>query len=350
MSWESFDERSVDLKNKKAVAAVEAFLAGFELLFDAAVDYTVALYKAGRMAATGSLAGEVLRNIAVDHALQGEGLTAAVVSHLMREAARRGRYHYFIYTRPGAAHLFSALGFSEIARADPYAALLESGIGSIEAYCRELTEKVKGLPPGPRAAAVVNCNPFTLGHKALIAKAAAENASVVVMVVEEDRSLFPFAARFELVRQGLSEYKNVLILPGGKYVISAATFPAYFTRGDEVAVAQTRLDISVFARHIAPALGVTSRYAGDEPCCGVTNIYNQAMLAILPSHGIKVRVMARLTADGDVPVSASQVREFIRQDNWDEISRLVPETTYHYLRSPEAAPVIDLVKTSGSRH
>jgi [citrate (pro-3S)-lyase] ligase len=170
------------------------------------------------------------------------------------------------------------------------------------------------------------------------------------MVVEEDRSLFPFAARFELVRQGLSEYDNVLVLPGGKYVISAATFPAYFTRGEDAVAAQTRLDISVFAGHIAPALGVTRRYAGDEPCCGVTNSYNQAMLAILPSQGIEVRVMARLTADGNVPVSASRVRELIRQDNWDEISRLVPETTYRYLRSPGAEPVIDLVKASGARH
>lgn len=350
MSWENLDERSIDLKNKREVAAVEVFLAGFELSFDAAVEYTVALYKAGRMVATGSLAGEVLRNIAVDQSLQGEGLTAAVVTHLMREAACRSCYHYFIFTKPATAHLFSALGFSEIARAEPYAALLESGIGSIDAYCRELTDRVKGLPPGPRAAVVVNCNPFTLGHKALIAKAAAENTSVVVMVVEEDRSLFPFAARFELVRQGLREYKNILVLPGGKYVISAATFPAYFTRGDDVVVAQTRLDLSVFARHIAPALGVTRRYAGDEPYCAVTNTYNQAMLAILPSHGIEVRVMSRLAIDGDEPISASRVRELIRQNNWEEIYRLVPETTYRYLCSPEAAPILDLVKASGSRH
>lgn len=349
MSWESFEERIINLKNSKEVAAIEEFLARFDLTFDSTVEYTVALYRAERIVATGSLSGEVLRNIAVDQALQGEGLTAAVVSHLIRAAGQRGRYHYFIYTKPTTAHLFAGLGFSEIARAEPYAALLEAGIGSITEYCRDLAAKVKVLPPGPRAALVVNCNPFTLGHKAVIAKAAAENAAVVVMVVEEDRSLFPFAARLKLVREGLSGYDNVLVLPGGKYIISAATFPGYFTRGEEVTTAQTRLDAAVFAKHIAPALGVNSRYVGNEPYCEVTCAYNQALLEILPTRGIEVKVMSRMEVDGTA-VSASRVRELIRQDDWAGIRRLVPETTYNYLRSPEAAAVIAGIKQSQSRH
>jgi [citrate (pro-3S)-lyase] ligase len=349
MLWGSFEERIINLKNAKEVAEVESFLARFGLTFDAAVEYTFALYQADRIVATGSLSGEVLRNIAVDQELQGEGLTASIVSHLVHAAGQRGRYHYFIYTKPTAAHLFSALGFSEIARTEPYAALLESGIGSIAEYCRELAAMVKVLPHGPRAALVVNCNPFTLGHEAVIAKAAKENAAVVVMVVEEDRSLFPFAARLKLVREGLSGYDNILVLPGGKYIVSAATFPGYFTRGEETVVAQTRLDATIFAKYIAPALEVTSRYVGDEPYCDVTRAYNQAMLEILPPRGIKVKVMPRLEVDGTA-VSASLVRELIRQDNWTEIRRLVPETTYNYLRSQQAAAVIESIKQSQSRH
>lgn len=301
------------------------------------------------MVATGSLAGEVLRNIAVEPSLQGEGVTALVVSHLMREAARRGRFHYFIYTKPSAAHLFGGLGFNEIGRVEPYAALLESGLGLIDDYCRELADKTRGLPPGPRAALVVNCNPFTLGHRAVIAKAAGENAAVVVMVVEEDKSLFPFEARLRLVREGLKEFGNILVLPGGKYVISAATFPGYFTRGEETVLAQTRLDATVFAGYIAPALGITRRYVGEEPYCAVTESYNQALLEILPPRGIEVVVVPRAAVGGEA-ISASRVRELIRQGDWEEIRGLVPKETYDYLRSDEALPVIGAIRQRQSRH
>ncbi len=343
------DERPVNLSRANDVAAVRDFLAQFGLTFDATVDYTVAFYQDKRMVATGSLAGEVLRNIAVASDLQGEGLTATVVSHLIREAATRGIFHYFIYTQPHAAPLFSALGFKEIARAEPYAALLESGLGSIADHCRELAAQAAHLPFGPRTALVVNCNPFTLGHRAVIARAAEESAAVVVLVVEEDRSLFPFADRLKLVKDGVSDLKNVVVLPGGKYVISGATFPGYFTRGEEITRAQTRLDAAVFGKHIAPALGVVRRYVGSEPYCAVTASYNDAMQAVLPEYGIEVVVMPRVEV-GEAPVSASRVRELIRQDGWDEIARLVPETTYRYLRAPETSEVIQHIKESHSRH
>lgn len=349
MFWDGFEERTVNLKKEQDVNAVRAFLAQFELTFDATVDYTVALYREERMVATGSLGGEVLRNIAVEPSLQGEGLTAAVVSHLMREAARRGLFHYFIYTKPASAHLFGGLGFNEIARAEPYAVLLESGIGSIDAYCRELAGQTTGLPAGPRACLVVNCNPFTLGHRAVIARAAEENASVVVLVVEEDRSLFPFEVRLRLVREGLKDLGNVLVLPGGKYVISAATFPGYFTRGEETVLAQTRLDAAVFARYIAPALAVTRRYVGEEPYCAVTQSYNQALQEVLPPREIEVVVMPRIMADG-AAISASRVRELIRQKEWEGLSHLVPQTTYDYLQSDEAGSVISTIEESVSRH
>lgn len=349
MLWGTIEERVINLKNAKQVAEVRDFLADFSLSFTEQVDYTVALYKENKIVATGSLAGEVLRNIAIDESMQGEGITSAVISHLMREAGQRGIYHYFIFTKPDKAHLFSNLGFKEIARVEPYAALLESGLGSIESYCREMSAKVEKLPLGKRAALVVNCNPFTLGHQAVIAKAAAENPGVVVLVVSEEGSLFPFDVRYRLIQEGLAQYKNVVVVPGGKYIISAATFPGYFTRGDETVTAQTQLDITIFAKYVAPALGITSRYVGDEPYCTVTKAYNQAMFAILPSYNIDVREMARVEVDGKF-ISASRVRELIRQNGWDEIRTLVPDTTYQFLRSPQAVPIIEKIKNSQSRH
>ena len=349
MQWGNIEERTVNLNNPRQVTAVRAFLAGFSLTFNEQVDYTVALYKDNEIVATGSFAGEVLRNIAIDESLQGEGLTAAVISHLMREAGRCGIYHYFIFTKPDKAHLFSALGFKEIARAQPYAVLLETGLGSIDGYCKEMAEHLTKLPKGKRAALVVNCNPFTLGHQAVISKAAGENPGVVVLVVSEEGSLFPFAVRLKLVQEGVAGYDNVVVLPGGKYTVSAATFPGYFTRGDETVLAQTRLDATIFAQHIAPAMGITCRYVGDEPYCPVTKVYNQAMFDILPRYDIDVHEMPRIEVNGSC-VSASRVRELIRRNGWDEIRTLVPETTYRYLRSVEAMPIIEKIQNSQSRH
>lgn len=347
--WTDYEIREINLDSTREVVSVRSFLANFDLTFDGVVDYTIAFYQSDEMIATGSLAGEVLRNIAVSPKLQGEGLTADVVSRLMQQAGQRGIYHYFIYTKPSAAPMFTALGFKEVAHSEPYAVLLESGLGSIEDYCREITKKVEVLPDGSRAALVVNCNPFTLGHKAVIAKAAKENKAVVVLVVSEERSLFPFAVRLELVKAGLAEFDNVLVLPAGKYIISSATFPGYFTRGEATLAAQTRLDATIFARYIAPALGVTRRYVGEEPYCPTTCSYNEALADILPQYGIAFEVIPRLAASGEI-ISASKVREYIRQDNWEGIKALVPETTYQYLISPAAQPVLENIKAAFSRH
>lgn len=346
--FEGCETEVVDLRNEGAVAEVRQFLAGFELTFDTDVEYTVNLRDNGKIIGTGSFAGEVLRNIAVDENVQGAGLTACIVSQLMQEQARHGRLHYFIFTRPGKAHLFASLGFQEIARVEPYVALLETGIGSIDAYCRDIKQKTEHLQ-GERAAVVVNCNPFTKGHRALIEKAAAENDAVIVFVVSEDRSLFPFADRLKLVREGVADLTNVAVFPAGNYIISSATFPTYFTRDADKVTAQTRLDIEVFAARIAPSLGIKLRYVGEEPYCEVTNAYNQAMFDILPKHGIAVRVIQRVGVDGDI-ISASKVRDMIRKNDWIGIERVVPASTYRYLLSDAAKEIVAKIQKSDSRH
>ena len=345
--WSSIVMRSVNLNRDREVKQVRHFLSGFNLSFDAAVDYTVALYHEDNIVATGSLAGEVLRNFAVDESMQGAGLTATVISELMREAAQRGVFHYFIFTRPTKSHLFAALGFAEIARAEPYAAVLEAGMGSIDDYCSALRKQTANFTDGA-AAIVMNANPFTRGHLALVEQAAAKH-NVIVFVVEEDKSVFPFTDRLRLIREGTAHLQNVAVVPGGKYIISAATFPAYFTREEEVLTAQTALDISVFATRIAPALSITHRYIGEEPYCAVTAAYNRAMLEILPKHGIEPVLIPRIE-DNNTAISASAVREALRADDWTRVETLVPLTTYRYLKSSAALPSIELIRSGERRH
>jgi [citrate (pro-3S)-lyase] ligase len=322
---------ALELDSKREVREVTEFLSSFGLGYEGDLDYTVILRKGPAIVATGSFKGEVLKNFAVNEAYQGQGLTSALVTALTREQTRRGIVHFFVFTDPRKAYMFGELGFSEIARVEPYVALLETGLGSIDSWALGAAKELAHLPP-KRAVLVMNCNPFTKGHEALIRRAAGENEAVVVFLVSEDLSFFPFKDRFFLASECLRDLKNVSILPSGKYMISAATFPTYFLKKDRGLLAQTRLDAAIFAEKIAPALNVVCRYVGEEPTCDITRAYNQALLDLLPAKGVEVKVVPRLAINNQI-VSASLVRAAWKALDWDTVSAMVPAPTLAYLQS-----------------
>jgi [citrate (pro-3S)-lyase] ligase len=190
---------------------------------------------------------------------------------------------------------------------------------------------------------VVNCNPFTVGHRYLVERAAAASERLYVLVVREDRSEFPFEVRFRLVREGVSDLENVVVLSGGEYCVSAATFPSYFTREEELASVHAALDLTIFAARIAPALSVKKRFVGTEPFSPVTNIYNETMKDLLPRWGIEVEEVKRLEIDGE-PVSASRVRALLREGQMEKVKALVPPSTWRWFASPEAVPILERLR------
>ena len=196
----------------------------------------------------------------------------------------------------------------------------------LEAYKQKL--RAKKIPIG---AIVMNCNPFTLGHRYLVEYAAAQVVKLYVFVVEEDRSEFPFADRIELVRQGVKDLPNVEVLPSGKFIISQQTFSGYFNKAQlqDVAVDSSE-DVELFGREIAPTLGITIRFAGEEPNDTVTRQYNETMKKILPRYGVEFREIPRKTFGGEV-ISAGTVRAALKRGDFDKIKRLVPDATFKYL-------------------
>jgi [citrate (pro-3S)-lyase] ligase len=341
--WDEFVEQAVNLDHAKEVQAIRAFLLPFDLSFDESkVDYTVALYQQDNLVATGSLSGSVLRNIAINESLQGEGLTGKIVTHLLNVAAQRGYYHTFLFTKPKNVHFFTQLGFTLLSQVK-HAALLETGLPSISHYQQELRNQTVSLPSGQRAVLVMNCNPFTKGHQALIEKAAQENDAVIVLVVSEDQSAFPFAVRYRLVQLGTKHLSNVKVLPSGSYTVSQATFPGYFTHGLDTIIAQTELDATLFAQHIASVLGASVRYLGEEPYSPTTQAYNEALLRILPQYGVKVKIVPRVTVQEEV-ISASKVRDLLSSQSIESVKPFVPVATYEFLQSSEAQQIIENIK------
>ncbi|MDR0283296.1 MAG: hypothetical protein LBI33_00165 [Propionibacteriaceae bacterium] len=194
-------------------------------------------------------------------------------------------------------------------------------------------------PGGGRIGSIVmNCNPFTFGHRYLVEYASAHADRVYLFVVEEDLSVFPFVDRFALIQAGTADLTNVTVLPSGQFVVSGLTFPEYFSRSDNPqAIIDPTKDILLFADHVAPRLGITVRFAGEEPLDLVTRQYIAAQTRLLPAHGIEHEVIPRKETAG-APISASRVRALLATGDFDEIAKIVPPTTLSYLRERYGDP------------
>ena len=178
---------------------------------------------------------------------------------------------------------------------------------------------------------VMNCNPFTLGHRYLIECASRQVDHLYIFAVEEDRSFFPFKDRIKLIEEGTRDLGNVTVLPSGNFIISSLTFTDYFGKKElQDKTIDPSLDVSLFGKYIAPALGITVRFAGEEPLDRVTLQYNDSMKKILPEYGIEFVVIPRKESGGQV-ISASRVRKLLEEQSFKEIKKIVPKTTYKYL-------------------
>lgn len=180
-------------------------------------------------------------------------------------------------------------------------------------------------------AVVMNCNPFTLGHRYLIDRALEQCSFLILFLVEEDKSEFSFDERLKLVDDGTKDIPNLAIIPSGKFVLSSLTFSEYFNKSElQDRVIDTSLDVNVFAREIAPCLHITKRFAGEEPLDNVTRQYNETMRKVLPEYGIEFVEIPRIELDSK-PISASRVRELAKSGRFSELRELVPQTTLDYL-------------------
>lgn len=341
---------------------IEAFLKRNGLRFDDMHYYAAITDDDGEMIAGGGLKGNVIKCVAVDDAHKGEAIANTLISHLIAHANEEGHSNVMLFTKPKNRQLFESLSFRLLAEA-PEAVLMETGIGGLNnmveqlkkikeegEVCKENNKECKEeektnlnittpqhLNPStpqhlntttpPRGVVVMNCNPFTLGHRYLIEQAAKQVERLFVMVVREDCSLFAYAERKAMVEQGVAHLENVTVIDGSEYAISQATFPTYFLkRLDDAADTQMLLDLDLFRRHIAPALGATVRFVGTEPTDQLTRRYNQLMHEVLAD----VRETARLEKKGNA-VSASRVRKAMEQGDMSTIRQLVPPTTLPYI-------------------
>ena len=325
---------------------IEQFLGDNGLRLDD-VDYYAALVDetTDEIVAGGGLKGGVIKCVAVADGHKGEAVANQIVSHLIAQANADGHQCVKLFTKPQNRQMFESMSFRLLAEA-PKAILMETGIGGIKRYCEELESekgKVKNeksncelhhLTPStpqpimPQSGIIImNCNPFTLGHRYLIEQAAQQVQTLYILVVREDCSMFGYDERKAMIVRGVAHINNVVVCDGSEYSISATTFPTYFLKClSDASDTQMTLDIDLYRRHIAPALGATVRFVGTEPDDPLTRRYNELMKSMLPD----VREVERLQQSG-VVVSASRVRKAIVENHLALAARLVPPTTVPYI-------------------
>lgn len=327
---------------------IEQFLGDNGLRLDD-VDYYATLVDetTDEIVAGGGLKGGVIKCVAVADGHKGEAVANQIVSHLIAQANADGHQCVKLFTKPQNQRMFESMSFRLLAEA-PKAILMETGIGGIRKYSEELrvkseelrvkseesNGKLHHLNPStpqpilpPSGIIIMNCNPFTLGHHYLIEQAAQQVDTLYILVVREDCSMFSYDERKAIISRGVADLDNVVVCDGSEYSISATTFPTYFLKClSDASDTQMTLDIDLYRRHIAPALGATVRFVGTEPDDPLTRRYNELMKSMLPD----VREVARLEKNG-VAVSASRVRKAIVENHLAQAARLVPPTTVPYI-------------------
>lgn len=305
----------------------EQFLKSLGLEWEEGLETTCNLVENGVICATGSRQGNVLKCIGVSPEYQGLGISAAILTELVKDAYLNGIFHLFLYTKPQNRQMFAGCGFYEVA-ATADVLLMENRRNGIRDFLRTLPRRSEAADIG---AVVANCNPFTNGHLYLIEQAAARSDFLYLFILSEDRSEFSAADRLLLAREGTAHISNLAVYPTGDYLISQATFPQYFLKEKQRAnLIQCELDLNIFCSWFARYFGITKRYVGSEPYCPVTSEYNRRMKAVLPQRGIDVIELARREINGSA-ISASRVRELLHKGQMPEVRSLVPDTTYRYL-------------------
>ena len=331
---------------------IEMFLQNNGLRYDD-VDYYAAIVdeSSDEMIAGGGLKGSVIKCVAVADGHKGEAVANVIVSHLIAKANAEGCQCVKLYTKPDNRQLFESLSFRLIAES-PNAILMETGVGGIEKYSEELRVKSEELgvkseelrvkseelkndesvvsnARKPIGVIVMNANPFTLGHRFLVEQSSELVERLYVVVVREDCSMFSYNERKAMVSQGVRDIGNVVVVDGSDYAVSAATFPTYFLKQlSDATDTQIILDLDLFRRRIAPALGATIRFFGSEPTDPLTRRYNELMHKQLGEE--HVHEIQRKQQEGSA-ISASRVRKAMMEGClWDAI-QLVPPTTIPYI-------------------
>ncbi len=308
---------------------VEDFLESVQLRYEQNIDQTLYIQEDERIIGTVSAAGHIIKCLAVDSEFRNENIAVMLVSEMIKRLHQQGIYNYQVFTKPEYCAVFENLGF-RILVSTPSFVSLEGGDGTIEKAIRKMQVQIQfNLGVDVTAGAdigcvVINGNPFTNGHLQLVQYVSANHDFVLVFVVEEEGSYFTFKERYAMAYLALKQYRNVLVLPSTKYMVSKDTFPSYFLKSvDDTTYNFAQYDALLFRNYFMPRLSIKCRYVGTEEC-DYMKIYNDVLKEVL---SYRLKVVPRFEENGEI-ISARKVRHLIAEEKYHEVLKYIPETNH----------------------
>lgn len=333
-----FFSDELNIKNENEVLEIKNFLDGFGVNYDYP-DKTFVIRDNGEIIATGSASGNILKYFFSKEEYKGQGAMGIIYNSLLSHLLESGYDSFFVFTTPNNKLIFESLGLKEV-YSTKRVSLFEGGFYNYNSWIEKTRSSLRPKK-GRRGTIIMNCNPMTLGHKYLIQKGLEEVDELLIFVVEEDKSVFPFRDRFFILQEELKDIEKINLIKGGPYIISQGTFPTYFIKKkDEMLEIYTELDGSIFADKIAKDLDIDIRFLGSEPNDMVTLAYNKALKDILEERNIEVKIIPRASLNDEI-VSASYVRKLLKDRNIEKAFDFLPNSTIEYLKSSKGRKIID---------
>ncbi len=304
---------------------VAAFLKKFDFKYEN-IDFSIYIEVEKEVIATVSTRHNIITFFAVSEVYQSENIAGQLLSYMINYLASKGIDHLFIYTTLKYKSYFENMGFKIILVTNEVA-VLESNNYNIEEELNKLKFKFS-LNKEKYNVVCLNANPFTKGHLYLIESILKEGLPLIVFVLEEDKSFFSYVDRLAMVKLGLEEYKNVTVVPSTYYLISDLTFPTYFLKNDLDKVSiEGMVDALIFKNYFMKIFNIKRRYVGEETD-PTTNRYNDMLKIVLKDD---LTIIPRIKDNNQI-ISASLVRKFYKDNDFESLASLVPIKVGCYLK------------------
>ncbi len=300
----------------------------------------------GKIVGTGSVDGKVMKYFFIEEEYKGQGILANLYNALLTYLLDNNTLEHYVFTIPSNDYIFKGIGLREVISTDRVI-LFEGGFSSYGNWINSIKNKLNPNA-ATRGAVVANCNPMTKGHKHLIEYAKEKVDELIVFIVEENRSAFTTQERYSIVKDEFKDDDKVVVVLGGAYIISQATFPTYFIKKvDETTDIYTELDATIFAKKIAKDLDIDIRFVGDEPIDLLTAKYNENLRKSSEKNNLLLEKIDRIKDNGDY-ISASNVRRLISQGRVEETFPILADSTKRFLESEEGIKRIEQIQRKRS--
>ncbi|MCY1151518.1 MAG: [citrate (pro-3S)-lyase] ligase [Sphaerochaetaceae bacterium] len=328
---------TISIYNKYRLTNLINFLNTQGLDFDNNVNFTVIIKnEKEQIIATGSLDTNIIKCLAVAPNHRNEGLSATIVSYLINKAASEGIRKLFVYTKCENEDMFKDLGFYAIEKTNKILLMenIKNGFTNYLNNIKKETEAfihINNIQPKKIGCIIANCNPFTKGHLYLMETSAKKCDLLHVFVLSGSNKFFTEEERVTLVKQGIKNHDNIIVHYAKDYILSPLTFPTYFIKEKiQTSNINCELDVTIFINKIAPLLNITHRFLGTESNDLVTKAYNDYLTNALKHSNVELEIIDREKV-GNIIISASKVRKYIENKEFDKIKDFVPKTTYEFI-------------------